>query len=195
MITLRHIERRWNAGHFDRLFQDLITSRPEASLRLQIQLQIPAAAAAITLMRLDELNQSHSPLYPRVLRALLATQQSDGGFGDPLTTALCARALLSCNGDGPSIDKALVYLANLQKSEGIWPNVPLRRMPADPFVSAFILYQLGAFPRFRSAVRFLDALNWFEHHEPTLDPETRRLWDRAAMRCHLTPTPTELAWS
>ena len=194
MITLRHIERRWNAGQFDRLFQDLIATRPEASLRLQIQLQIQAAAAAITLMRLDELNQSHSPLYPRVLRALLAAQQSDGGFGDPLTTALCARALLSCNGDGPAIDRALVYLANLQKTEGIWPNVPLRRMPADPFVSAFILYELGAFPRFRSAVRFLDALNWFEHHEPTLDPETRRLWDRAAMRCHLTPTPTELAW-
>jgi hypothetical protein len=194
MITLRHIERLWTKAQYDRLFHDLISTRPEASLRLQIQLQLPAAAAAITVLRLDELNQSHSALYPKVLRTLLASQQADGGFGDPLTTALCTRALLACNGNGAAIDRGLLYLANLQKTEGIWPNVPLRRMPADPFVSAFILYQLGAFPRFRSAVRFLDALNWFEQHEGTLDPETHRLWDRASLRCHLTPTPTELAW-
>jgi hypothetical protein len=56
-------------------------------------------------------------------------------------------------------------------------------MPADPYVSAFILLQLGDHPAFRQAVRFFDALNWFEANEATLDADARRLWDRASLRC------------
>jgi hypothetical protein len=109
-----------------------------------------------------------------------------------MTTALSLRALLQCQGTGPTIDRALTYLANLQKSEGIWPNVPLRRLPADPYVSAFILYQLAPYPEFRAAVRFFEAVNWFEFNEASLDAESRTLWDRASHRCQLRPQIAQL---
>ena len=38
-------------------------------------------------------------------------------------------------------------------------------MPGDAFASAFVLYQLGNNARFRGAVRFGDAVHWFEQHE------------------------------
>jgi len=196
MTTLRQIERLWAARRYEPLFRQLLAARPEASFRLEIELARAVPAAALALIRLDELCQSHQPLAAELLRTLLSAQENDGGWGDPMTTALCLRALLTGRGSGAAVDRGLFYLANLQKSEGIWPNVPIRRLPADPYVSAFILHQLGDQPRFRETVRFLDALNWFDQHESTLDPESRRLWDRAASRCRLgytlEPSPS---WS
>src|SRR2546428_386722 len=91
------------------------------------------------------------PVYPTShRRALLAAQNvNDGGWGDPVVTALCVRALLCGRGNGPSIDFGLRYLANLQKTEGVWPAGPIRRLPADPAASAFVLFQLGDRPHFR----------------------------------------------
>jgi hypothetical protein len=192
MITVKHIERLWTGRMYDRLLRELLANRPEAGLRLELELAgtcRATPAAALAMIRLNELNQSHQPLQTKLVRTLVATQEVDGGWGDPVATTLASRALLNDNGDGAVIDRGLHYLAMLQKPEGIWPNVPFRRMPADPYVSAFILYQLGRHPRFRSAVRFLDALNWFESHESSLDPETRRLWDRASLRCRIDLTP------
>jgi len=196
MTTLRQIERLWVARRYETLFRYLMAARPEASFRLEVELARAIPAAALSLIRLDELCQSHQPLAIELLRTLLAAQEPDGGWTDPMTTALCLRALLSCQGAGASIERGLFYLANLQKTEGAWPNVPLRRLPADPYVSAYILYQLGDQPRFRETVRFLDALNWFDRHESSLDPEARRLWDRASSRCRLgQPAEPTFSWS
>jgi hypothetical protein len=194
MTTVRQIERLWNSRSYERICRDLLANRPESSLRLEIELSPRAAAAAIALIRLDELNQSHAPLCSQLIKSLISYQLPDGSWEDPMTTALCLRALLLGQGAGFAIERALLYFAHLQKAEGIWPNVPLRRMPADPYVSAFILYQLGPSTPFRSAVRFLDALQWFEQNEPNLDPESRRLWDRASLRCRLEISPAHL-WS
>jgi hypothetical protein len=185
MITVRQIERQWNAKLYQRLFKDLISVRPEYNMRLELELGLPQAAAAVALIRLEELNQSHAAVYSTLLKALLTSQQADGGWGDPMTTAFCLRALLADSGNGASIDRALGYLSNLQKTEGIWPNVPIRRMPADPFISAFILYQLASSAAFRASVRFEDAVNWFEENENRLDHETQQLWQRASARCNL----------
>lgn len=199
MMTVRHIEKLWNSDAHGRLLKELLAGRPEASLRLEHELTGRLPAAAMALLRLDELAQSHVPLYAKLLKTILAAQQSDGGWNDPVTSAICLRALLAGRGQGIAIDRGLFYLAQLQKSEGIWPNVPIRRMPADPFVSAFILLQLGFDARFRQAVRFIDALNWFEANELTLDSETRRLWDHASVRCQMhRPISTSqpvLSWS
>jgi hypothetical protein len=195
MMTIRQIERMWNAKSYERLFRELIAARPEGSLRAQMQLAQPMATAAMGLVRLYELNQEYTPVYATLLRALLAGQQADGGWGDPMTTALSLRALLLGQGAGQAVQRGLGYLAALQKSEGIWPNVPIRRMPADPYVSAFVLYQLAEHAEFRTAVRFLDAVNWFEQNEPTLDAETRTLWDRASARCRLHRVIESGVWS
>ncbi len=198
MTTVRQLERLWNASAQASLTQELLIGRPEASLRLEAQLASPVPVAALLLIRLDELAQAHVSLYSRLLRVILAAQEGDGGWGDPITTAICLRALLGSNGAGQSIERGLQYLAQLQKPEGIWPQTPLRRMPADSFASAFILLQLGGEQRFRSAVCFRDAVIWFEQNLQSLDPETRRLWDHAAIRCRTyraLPAQQQLSWS
>ena len=66
---------------------------------------------------------------------------------------------------------------------GTWPREPLRRMPLDAFATAFILMQLGDRAPFRRAVAFDDALAWLTMNHKSLDPETRRLWSHASVRC------------
>lgn len=188
MMTVRQIERQWEAKDYERLFAEVMSARPEAGLKLGMEATRPVPAAAITLIRLDELDQSHVRLYSKLVRAVLAAQELDGGWGDVITTSMCVRALLCGDGNGLAIDRGLTYLSELQKAEGIWPNVPIRRMPADPYLSALVLYQLGTQPRFRQAVRLADAVHWFSANEGWLDNETRELWRRAWLRCRF-PKP------
>jgi len=189
MTTVRHLEKLWQSKTYAKLVRELLSGRPESSLRLASELITPLAAAALALIRLDELDQSHVPLAGKLLRTILLSQHADGGWSDPMTTALCLRALLANCGDGLSIERGFTYLANLQKPEGIWPREPIRRLPADAFVSAFVLYQLGSVDRFRAAVRFTNAVGWFEAHGSAQDPESRRLWDHAKLRARVNPRP------
>jgi hypothetical protein len=198
MTTVRQLERLWNANLNLALARELLAGRPEASLLQSGRLDNPVLVAALVLIRLDELAQSHVPLYGRLLRLVLAAQEPDGGWADPLTSAVCLRALLAGRGAGAAVDAAFGYFANLQKPEGIWPGGPLRRLPADPFVSALILLQVGSDPRFQAAVRFDDAIKWFRSNEQSADAPTRRLWDQARLRCQSyrrSPAQPQLSWS
>ncbi|HEY7089931.1 MAG TPA: hypothetical protein VH518_17675 [Tepidisphaeraceae bacterium] len=183
MTTVRQIERLWNAAEYRLLLGEMLAGRSEASGRLLHELSGAVPTAAIVLIRLDELAQAHVPLYSKLLKIVLAAQDADGGWTDPLTTALCLRALMASRGDGTSITRGLNYLAQLQKPEGLWPQAPLRRMPADPFVSAFVLSQLGSDARFRRAVQFSRALQWFDLHAHGLEADPKRLWEHTAIRC------------
>jgi hypothetical protein len=183
MITTRQIERLWTAKSFKKLFSELIAARPESAFHFDQELAKPTAVAALAMIRLDELSQSYLPLYSQFLRTVLAAQEADGGWGDLATTALCIRALLCGNGEGLAIERGLTYLANLQKPQGIWPAVPIRRMTEDAAVSLFILHQLADQARFRSAVRFADAVTWFESLQQSLEPELHQFWERARLRC------------
>src|SRR3712207_5518067 len=111
MTTVRQIERYWTAKEYARLFRDLVAARPEAQFRLEVEVRAPLAAA-MAVIRMDELAQSHTPLYTRLVRFLLSTQESDGGWGDPVTTALCLRALLCGQGKGMALERGVTYLAN-----------------------------------------------------------------------------------
>jgi len=194
MITVRQIERLWENRQYDRLTSELLGNRGEDSPHLRSSLSGSLPAAALALIRLDELNQLHAPLSQKLIRRLLVSQSADGGWDDPLTTALCARALISTGGQGIAIDRALAHLADLQKSDGIWPKEPIRRLSADAYVSAFILFQLGGNAQFRDAVRLLDAVSWFERHEAELDDDTRRLWELASLKCRVRQVQA-LVWS
>ena len=191
MTTVRQMERYWTRRQYDKLFDALVENRPEAAFSFDPAGPRCVPAAALALIRLDELSQSHVPLYGVLVRALLAAQGvNDGGWGDPVVTALCVRALMGVRGHGAAIDFGLRYLADLQKAEGAWPAGPLRRMPADPSASAFVLYQLGDRPAFRAGVRFDEALAWFDAHRSSLDAEARRWWDSARLRCRVAlPAP------
>jgi hypothetical protein len=183
MITIRHIERLFSDQNHRRLYRELIAGRPEATFALDGALARVVPISALGMIRLDELSQSHTSLYRRLLNVVLTAQQADGGWGDPLVSALCVRALLCGGGQGAAVERGLRYLAGLQQPHGTWPREPLRRMPMDAFATAFILMQLGDREPFRRAVNFDDACNWFAANHKTLEAETRRLWSHAAVRC------------
>ena len=188
MITIRQIERLFAAQQWGRLQRELMGNRPEASSAFDAALARVVPVAAMGLIRMDELGQGHHPLYRRLLNVVLTSQETDGGWSDPLTTALCLRALLAGNGQGGAIHGGLTYLAALQKTEGIWPKEPIRRMPEDAMVSAFVLFELGEFAAFRSGVRFADAIAWFVSRAKELDAEAARLWMHARTRCRVPTT-------
>ena len=185
MQTTRQIERFWSAKQYDRLTRELLSARSEYSHRLVVELSRSVPAAALALIRLDELNQAYLPLNQVLIRHIIAAQEGDGGWGDPLVTALCLRALTLNRGQGICVDRGFTYLAELQKPQGVWPSVGIRRTAEDAFTSAFILFLLADDAGFRAAVRFDDAVAWFERHETGLDDDARRLWQRAALRCRL----------
>lgn len=190
MITVRQIERLWQARGYERLLEQLLAPRPETSDQLLSQLTGQLPAAAVAIIRLDELAQPFAKIYGELVRTLLSAQRPDGGWGDTMTTALCLRALLCGNSHGESIDRGLVFLANLQKTDGIWPAIPVQRMPADPFASAFVLCRLIDTPRFHQAVNVDLAFEWFEANEMALDQQTRRLWAQAKRRLPAKPGAT-----
>ncbi len=191
MITVKQIDRTWTARQYERLYRDLITFRPEANLTPEPESGWAAPAAAMALIRMDELDQSYVPLYSRLVKALIACQQADGSWGDLVTTALCCRALLCGQGEGIAIDRGIAFLANCQKSEGPWPRIPLRRMPEDAAVTVAILTHLGADPAFQSVVRLDDVLAWLQLNEPFLDLSTRQNWSRISRRCRHPAVPIQ----
>ena len=184
MLTVRQMDRDWEGRKYEKLLASLTAARPEALFTFDPSSPRAIPAAAMALVRLDELNQSHVPLYGRLVRALLASQSAtDGGWGDPALTAFCLRALMGVRGNGLAIERGLEYLADLQKTDGLWPAGPIRRMAADQCTSAFVLYQLGDKPVFRGAVRFEEAVEWFEEHAKRLDPDAKDWWSLTCAKC------------
>ncbi len=193
MITVRWIERLWEARKYRQLATELLQNRPEGMVNCLPSSEtndgsLTATAAALALVRLDELAQSNAPLSRKLLRTVLACQHADGGWGDLFTSALCARALLCCQGNGIAVERALEFFSLLQKPEGIWPREPVRRMPADALGSALILMELGDAPLFQSAVRLDVALQWFDLNVDQLDAESRLIWCHARLRCSVRHT-------
>ena len=197
MTTTRRIERLWAAKDYARLLVDLLSGRSEDQPRVRTDTNLRLAAAAMGIVRLDEFNQSSLPLCGELLRVVLAAQDGDGGWGDPMTTALCVRALRCARGDGLAIERGLTALANLQKADGSFPAEPLRRMPSDAFVTAFVLYEVAD----TGVLRADDALVWLDAHSSGFDGPTRTLHDRLNVRCRRMAVPTlsrdhdEAIWS
>ena len=196
MITVRQLERLWHEKAFARMSALLLEMRPESSLRLAQELARPTAVAALCVIRLDELAQSHTPFCSRMIRAVLAAQELDGGFGDALSTALCIRALSCSAGHGPAIDRGLSYLGTLQKEDGSWPRIPLRRFPGDSFITALILYHLGENESFLHGTRANTAFDWLSAHESELDIETTRIFRTVRVRLAQAPlAEPSFSWS
>jgi len=187
MLTVRQIERLYRAHDYSRLLHDLTSHRAEALIRWDARANRAVLAAAMSAARLDELSQAHHPFCAKMIQSVLTAQDADGGWGDPLTTALCLRALLSSKGDGQAIQRGMAYLAALQQDEGAFPAGPFRRMPADGHVSVVILYLLAEYPSFAEAVRTSDAADWLDRNLKTLDDPTRVIWRHGSMRCRRQP--------
>jgi hypothetical protein len=204
MLTVRHIEKLWEARKYSKLFNELIALRVESVAAPEMAENPCPAAAAIALIRIDEMMQSHAAICPSLIRALIATQDPDGGWKDPCTTALAVKALCLQNGQGDSIERGLDYLADLQQSSGLWTKIPAGRMPEDPpkdpLISAFVLLQLGDNDRFRQKVDFPAALTRIAQaaEKAGLEPTAKTLWDQARLRstvARTTATSPVASWS
>jgi hypothetical protein len=188
MMTIRQIERLWNTRSYNKLLDELLSNRWEGEYYQRLSGSPALLAAAISMIRLDELNQSCSPIFGILLRTLLAAQESDGGWEDLAVTAVCLRALVLDRGTGPAVERGIAYLAALQQSQGSWPVIPIRRMQADSFTTAFVLLELGESTEFRRAVRWTDAINWLATQET--EYEVQGLWQRVRLRCRVRPELT-----
>jgi hypothetical protein len=198
MLTVKQLQRLWVAGNYASISRLCLEMRPEVSARLITEGARPIAAAAMIIMRLDELGQAHHPFVAQLIRTLLKSQEADGGWQDPITTAFALKALLTSRGAGVAVNRAAAYLACLQKEDGLWPKEPLRRMPSDPFVSAVILFLLVNEPVFRSAIRLEDALRALNSPEVTsAECEAAALFQsmRARYAWISRPVTPQLAWS
>ena len=186
MITLRQIERLWNAREYNRLTRELLAFRVEDSARLRASLDGATAAAALGLIRLEELNQAYATIALKFVRCIIASQDSQGGWDSPALTSLCIRALLTSSGHGLVIDRGIAHLAELQKSDGSWPREAIRRLAPDSFTTAFVLFSLGSSTLFRNAVRIEQAVTSFAGERGMeMDAITRRLWSHAVTRANV----------
>lgn len=193
MLTVRQIERLYTARDFSRLLHDLTSHRADALIRWDIQADRGVLAAAMSAARLDELSQAHHPFCGKMIQAVLRAQDADGGWGDPLATALCLRALLASKGDGQAVQRGLDYLSAVQQDEGSFPGGPFRRMPADGHVTSAVLYLLAEYPAFGEAVRVPDAADWLDRHRQALDDPTRVIWRHGKLRCRRQPLAVQAA--
>jgi hypothetical protein len=188
MMNVRMIDRAYAARDFSRLLHDLTSHRADALVQWDPQASRPVLAAAMSAIRLDELSQAHHPFCGKLLQIVLKAQEADGGWGDPLTSALCLRALMANRGDGVAIERGLAYLAALQQEEGSFPAGPFRRMPADAHVTAAILYFLGEYAAVYQSIHVSAAADWLNSHTPTMNDATRVLWRHGKLRCRLLVT-------
>ena len=182
MTTTRQIEKLWKSKAFAKLVAQLLAGRPESGMGFELELSKCVPAAALAVIRLDELSQSYTAVCGELIRHILARQEADGGWGDVMSTALCLRALLCGQGHGAAIDCGLEYLGNLQRIDGLWPAVPIRRLPGDARATAFVMLQLAGHAPFQGAIRVELVSAWFEENEEKLDPAVRRLWSHARLR-------------
>jgi hypothetical protein len=167
--------------------EQLLDARPESSPRAAAELKGAVPAAAMAVIRLEELGQDHAPVARSLLNLILATQESDGGWSDPMVTALCLRALLCGRGRGVAIERGMAHLAELQRDDGSWPAIPVRRAGGDAMTTAFILQQLADQPAFAARAQVEMAMGWLGEREAQLDGDARRLWSAARVKYQFLP--------
>jgi len=188
MLTMRQIERWWTAKSYARLIDELCAGRAEGVNGIRDLVDGPLAAAALTIIRADELRQTSHPLVGKLIALLLRTQNAAGGWDDGevgvVTTALAARAL-AATGSGEAVDHALNYLADAQTADGDWVIetesadeggvATLIRAAskggtvADMAVTAFVLYQLATIRRPAAALIIDGALASLLCDEESID--------------------------
>ena len=208
MLTPTKLDNLWRDSRYRRVVREVLAGRPENDLPLADRLGGATAAAALTLLRLGELNQTALPLADDLRKRLLIAQNRDGSFGDgpdrPVLTALCVRAfaalphatvptprmtfgLTGFGGDvrggdvavSAAVEKGIAYLAEVQHPDGGWGEPP-----AVAFDTGFVLLQLGRLDGFRRAVRLGDALALGRRTRGNV--AVKSVWSHLQKRCGRT---------
>mgnify|MGYP005847101779 CR=1 FL=1 len=181
MMTVRQIEKWWAARDYAKLARECLAGRSEGIPSMRELLLNPLAAAALALVRLDELGQ-RSEVTSTLLRAVINAQSDEGGWDDPLLTALCVRALQAHGAPSQCAAAGIASLARLQRDDGAWPREPLRRMPGDTLATSFVLLQLVNDAAFRAVARVDDAVRWLRDQSSHLPGDVESLSRVALLR-------------
>jgi hypothetical protein len=124
----------------------------------------PVLAASLSVLRLQELDQTLFAVYRSLLKTLLAHQKPDGSFGDAALTAMAIRALLDEPSASAQLARAIDALSRLQRTDGAFVlDAPLR-MPGDLPTTATVLYHLARDVRCARILRIEAAARWLIDH-------------------------------
>ncbi len=127
----------------------------------------PVLAASLSVLRLQELDQTLFAVYRSLLKTLLAHQRPDGSFGDAALTAMAIRALLDEPSASAQLARAIDALSRLQRPDGAFVlDAPLR-MPGDLPTTATVLYHLSRDVRCARILRIEAAARWLIDHTQT----------------------------
>ncbi len=158
-IHREEIRKLWSEGRVDALARMLAERRSEWSAWSVDRVRSLSAAAALGILTLVEMGSGPGdPLVREMGAALLAAQDSLGGWENPWTTSLVLRALSAGEIDGAAFARGLAYLASTQEATGGWAGSD----SAGLHDTAFVLTMLGDLADFRSAVDVGRAVDWYE---------------------------------
>jgi hypothetical protein len=171
MTTVRQINGLLTEGHTGRLFGELCQYRSDVPPALMAELGGSAlATAALAAIRLQELSQTQTPVSRNLIAKLVASQESNGGWGNTLVTAMATRALLNDPESRPAAIRGVVLLTQLQKDDGSLPREAVRRLPGDAIATAFVLVQLARSAEFANRFRLEAAVHTLTTARATIAP-------------------------
>jgi hypothetical protein len=181
MTTARQIQKLWQTNDYKRLVRLCLEARADALEPILPMLSGPVGSAALALIRLTELSPFPTPMHAGLAQVLANHQRENGGWGDPVLTAVAVRALLSAELQRDRASAGISHLGRLQRDDGLWPAGESTRLPGDPVVTLFVLLQLGVEAAFRFVTRVDRAIEAIDAH-PSLDASSRRALTIARLR-------------
>lgn len=183
MTTIRQMQSLLSDGQHAKLLGELSQYRGDLPGELVAELGGSATVAvAMAAVRLQELNQSRTTLYRALLARLVGSQESNGGWGDVMTTALAVRALLGDATSKPAAVRGIQLIVGLQKDDGTLPRESLRRMPGDIPATAFVLAHLSRSNEFAHRFRVEAAIGSLTQARPLVSPAVQSLIKLAVQR-------------
>lgn len=169
MVTPHRLVSLANAGHFERLIEEVLENGRPLPLRARLRLTEPeslaGSALGLALQRLVELLRAPDERVRRLLDNLLERQREDGSFGPVAPTCIALGALLAWERAGWSDERLPAAIersahALFAAQERSWSERGgAQGLLGDALDSAVALWQLGHERRFREAVRVNDLLD------------------------------------
>lgn len=188
MTTIRQINALLTTNQPAKLLRELSRFRADVTDTVLTEVEnaegTGLAAVALAAIRLQEIDQTHTPMYASLIGRLLSSQSTDGTWHDgcPFVSAMAIRALLNWPETALAANRGIEAIARMQRDDGGFPRIGPRRLPGDALATAFILTHLGQFAAFADRVRLGAALHWLGQNRNELSAADRALARSAVQR-------------